>query len=443
MTADNPGDTTNQAQPLQDFTYFVRGLTSSEEVARHATKETLAQLEIKGARKLVRRFEQHLRDEQAKKVKKEFSHNYNPRKPLHNSITFQQKLQELDPLDFLAELGITEGQAVDYLLEALQTKSSAVRIIAIKALDYIQAMRTFEPLLELFLDETEEKSLRFEAAETLGKLGDKRAVEPFLQIAQDQDNKARVAAISALGHLGDKRAVELLIATLKENDVAIRATTIEALGQLGDKRAVEPVIQILKEEALKDGDQGRIIPDDLLEKVKASAVRQAAIEALGKFGDKRATHIITYFLNDPEVLVRWDAFNALGKLNDSAAISALIAVIENGDTLLTADALNVLVILGEEAVKPLVKTFEASILKHSSTSAQISLALRQLGEITVEPLIELLYKEHQQVQGRVIILLEEIGGEKVLNALNQIKQQHSEEWMRNRAAIAIERLSKQ
>jgi len=53
--------------------------------------------------------------------------------------------------------------------------------------------------------------------ETLGDLGDRRAVEPLLDKLNDSDYWVRKAACQALGDLGDKRAVEPL-RRLAEND---------------------------------------------------------------------------------------------------------------------------------------------------------------------------------------------------------------------------------
>ena len=55
-------------------------------------------------------------------------------------------------------------------------------------------------------------------------------------------SRKRRAAAEALGQLGDKRAVEPLIAALQDDVENVRQAAAEALGQLGDERAVEPLI---------------------------------------------------------------------------------------------------------------------------------------------------------------------------------------------------------
>jgi HEAT repeat protein len=57
------------------------------------------------------------------------------------------------------------------------------------------------------------------AAEALGKIGDRRAVEPLSNVlAQDAEYGVRIAAAAALGQLKDQRAIWVLVATLKLRD---------------------------------------------------------------------------------------------------------------------------------------------------------------------------------------------------------------------------------
>jgi predicted NACHT family NTPase len=83
--------------------------------------------------------------------------------------------------------------------------------------------------------------VRHAAAKALGRLGDRRAVEPLIARLGDKDSFVRRAAAEALGVLGDRRAVEPLIARLGDEDVWVRRAAEEALRRLGDGRAVEPL----------------------------------------------------------------------------------------------------------------------------------------------------------------------------------------------------------
>jgi HEAT repeat protein len=65
-----------------------------------------------------------------------------------------------------------------------------------------------EPLIEALkinsLVKSIHKTARIAAAEALGKLGDRRAVEPFQTLLKDEDADVRQAASEALTRLGWK-----------------------------------------------------------------------------------------------------------------------------------------------------------------------------------------------------------------------------------------------
>lgn len=131
------------------------------------------------------------------------------------------------------------------------------------------------------------------AAEVLGTLGDKDAVEPLIAALQHRSLDLsiqsagpkipfRVAAAIALGKLGDARAVEPLIAALQNTGVSptisvfmypVQAAAAVALGQLGDSRAIEPLTAAIEHKPLTAALQRNY------EEVRTAAV--AALEQLG------------------------------------------------------------------------------------------------------------------------------------------------------------------
>ena len=82
--------------------------------------------------------------------------------------------------------------------------------------------------------------------------------ESFEQlIAALQSNQITPAckAAESLGKLGDLRAVPALIETLKDKheNSFVRTAAAKALGQLGDQSAIEPLIEALKYEYADGG----------------------------------------------------------------------------------------------------------------------------------------------------------------------------------------------
>ncbi len=87
------------------------------------------------------------------------------------------------------------------------------------------------------------------AAYILGRLGDRRAVGPLIQVLQTATNPALLeSACEALGHLKDPRALSVLAEKARNSWLIVRAKAVWALGQIGGEEAK----QILKEVAQKD-----------------------------------------------------------------------------------------------------------------------------------------------------------------------------------------------
>ena len=204
--------------------------------------------------------------------------------------------------------------------------------------------------------------------DTSKKKDDERLAQ--LAALKDKDAAVRRQAADALGRLGDKAAVESLIAALKDGDRGVRWSAARSLGTLGDKRAVEPLIA-----ALKDGDDW---------------VRGEIAEALGRLGDKRAVEPLRAVLRRNDGIVDESTACALAALlKDETAVEPLLAALEHPSSEWTGIAVFVsLARLGPPALKPLV-----AALPHSrdKVRGEIVLALSLLGdERAVEPLIKTL-----------------------------------------------------
>ena len=77
------------------------------------------------------------------------------------------------------------------------------------------------------------------AAEILGKIGDKRAVEPLIAILEGTPEPGLAeAATEALGKLKDMRAVSVLSHMLERGALVVRIRAADALGELCGDEAV-------------------------------------------------------------------------------------------------------------------------------------------------------------------------------------------------------------
>ena len=132
---------------------------------------------------------------------------------------------------------------VEPLIQALEDNSPDVRGNAAQALGKIGDERAVGPLVMIMNDPNENFPPRENEILALGEIGEP-AVEPFIQILDS--NVAGLAAMAAysLRVIGEF-AVEPLIQAMEDEKPQIRARAAEALGGIKDKRAIEPLTRAL------------------------------------------------------------------------------------------------------------------------------------------------------------------------------------------------------
>ncbi len=109
---------------------------------------------------------------------------------------------------------IGDKRALDHLVTALRDKTWIVRGAAARALDKLDPnwpqSEAAQKQVPYFIAELqdENRSVRWWAAETLGNIGDPRALSPIItSLEQDKDKDVRRAAARALGKIGEANAV--------------------------------------------------------------------------------------------------------------------------------------------------------------------------------------------------------------------------------------------
>jgi len=132
---------------------------------------------------------------------------------------------------------------LDGLIEALYDENESIRIEAVDALGRIGDPKAVEPLIMNFTDEN--KNLRTKIAASLGKIGDNRAVQPLINALTDKEDVVKEEAIIALGKIKDEKAVKYLIKMLNNKNELIKADAVTALGSIGSPKAVPSLIKLL------------------------------------------------------------------------------------------------------------------------------------------------------------------------------------------------------
>ncbi len=149
----------------------------------------------------------------------------------------------------------------------------------------------------------QQDALAADAAQALGDLANKQAVEPLIAALKNApEKKTRRSAAEALGKMKDARAVQPLIDTLSDRDQILTGKAKDALKELA---AHDPKVVKLLLPAFKKDD----------------ATAKAALVSIGK---PAVAPLITA-LKDVNGVTRINAASALGDIGDPTAIAPLVA----------------------------------------------------------------------------------------------------------------------
>ena len=260
-------------------------------------------------------------------------------------------------VDALVKVGGAE--AVEPITGLLNHKSGQVRLAAVEALGRLSTAAGAAPLRALLRDPLWD--VRHAAVEALARLKDNQAVEALTRTLDDSDADVREATAIALGSLGDRRAIGPLVLALKDTTRGVRRIAAAALSRIDENWSSSPQAREAAEKlklALHDRNPdvrysvgqllvslGAMEPEALpelalgegsastKEKCRRLAVslfltilgdadrdlRQAAAEALGRLGERRAEPGLVRALSDPDDTVRAAAGWALQELAEAGA----------------------------------------------------------------------------------------------------------------------------
>jgi HEAT repeat protein len=365
--------------------------------------------------------------------------------------------------------------AVEPLLEILSGGNSYARFKAVRALGKIKDARATEPLAKIaeggIAQDDAHKSVQWEAALALARLGDARAAKQVIhlmrstgriereiqhersrsplytgfeipeevarafieagkssvpslcQALRDGDHTNRLIALRLLSRLGDVCAVEPVVQSLEDKtenaseNIFYVLEVISTLGRLGEP-AVEPLINIMREERVR----GRVVPVT------------HAIATLGRMGDVRAADSLIEVITDKEAQERYrrEAVAALAKLEDGRVVGLLTKILRDRNERIRDAAAVALGDTGDaRAVEPLIEALD----EHgSSVGRSAVVALGNMREQRAfEPLLSIMRERPQRFEWAhevAAIALGRIGdvraAETVIDWLFTRKPQH--EW---------------
>jgi hypothetical protein len=250
------------------------------------------------------------------------------------------------------------------------------------------------------------------------------AVSPLTISVNDEDDRlVRIGAIETLGKIGDERAVASLVVALMDPDRDIQDLAAQALVRTG-KPAVLPLVRVLR--VADDPFRHRVV--EVLVRTRGLAVkplidvlgddnaevRLAASEALVKVG-KPALGSLRDALEDSKPGVRLEAATALGLIGDPAAVKPLIQAVKGRDRELRQRAVGALVRIGGPAAAPL-----ASLLRDTDASVreQASQALLEIGRPAFETLCLALHEPDFRTRREAAVVLSRLRSRGCLHGLH-------------------------
>ncbi len=246
------------------------------------------------------------------------------------------------------------------------------------------------------------------------KLLSQRNVNGLLKALNNNDDYVRESSANSLGEIGDIRAIEPLIAALRDPCPSVRNNAAFALKRLGwhpDKNESGAYYWVSSEDWEKCLDIGSLAIVPLVETMLthySEYTRMDAATTLGKIGSSQALKpLIFVLLNDKDFNVRMHAAEALGQIGDVGALAPLLSILQMGETTdmyLVREA--AAIALGEIGSKEAVDVLINVAIKEDSRVRPA--ALKAIGNIgAFDVLTDLLKKP--KVSKYVAEILNEIG----------------------------------
>lgn len=231
-----------------------------------------------------------------------------------------------------------------------------MRADVVEALGWIGGPRAGAVLGDALRDE--DTLVVQKAAWGLGRLRERKAVEPLIQILPRGGDMAQ-AAYEALGELGDKSAAGALEPALRSEDFLTQAQAAYALAKLGkggekhleklvQSKTVEGRARVLAAYYQVKLDEGSGL-DYLIDALKTgdASTRLLAAEALGKAGSRKAVLPLEQALDGGDAMLRLLVARSLGQLGGGRALHVLARLADDVDPTVRAAARMALTDLGE------------------------------------------------------------------------------------------------
>ncbi len=247
----------------------------------------------------------------------------NPEKMMY-LIREIDRYRDVSSLEVLVDILLLKTGA--FVNDFDKDKFTSVRVMCAKAIANLKNTSAVSALLYCLNNKNENYRLRLACADALGKIGDRFAVAPLIDVVKDENEKSvyvKESAATALGLLGDSRAIDPLVGILEAKQGLLdkfsflKERVIEALNKMGISNN-EKVFRALKL-SLTDS---------------SSQVRINAIEGLMDSNNPAAFELIKKrLMEDDDEEVKKNALIALYNMSDRKILDEVLSSDKYSDSL--------------------------------------------------------------------------------------------------------------
>lgn len=291
-------------------------------------------------------------------------------KSLVSALKSQYKYKRRDAVSALLEIGVADESVIESLLQVIENEDyEDARSEAAEALGKMGGENEADRVIQIFdkpLKEHFSRNVRDALFKTLALIG-KPAVKSLLKVLNKNDVWYMRSAADILGEIGDKRAVEPLVHAMSHigNPAAI------ALDKLGWKPedVFMKVIYFLAKESLDEiEDMGESAVDPLCQVLNdnnsESEICCLAAKALRKVTNARALESFLPALKSYYNPIRFEAAEALGVRGFDQAVGPLIeAAYDKAEEVRSAAIDSLVKIGGAKVTEALIREFEKGNLQ--------------------------------------------------------------------------------
>ena len=223
----------------------------------------------------------------------------------------------------LSHIQPPQQRVADLLIEALRDKDKAIRYEAAAALAYFKESEVVNHLITALQKELE-ITVRVSIADSLGTLGDERAIPALIDAMRWKEpgwvQSAVKATKSALVKLGSP-SLDPLLSVAKEAEGHFGDSVMDALGELGDRRAMPLLVDVLTNETTGSNKKSRA--QTALEKLgwkPETPIARIALAISGRKYEEAAREGESAWVPLCEALVKEGASGRMGEFSKAFAL---------------------------------------------------------------------------------------------------------------------------